>query len=245
MTQTATFVDLAGSERVGKSGATGAALAQATSINQSLTTLGMVVQALASNKPHVPYRESKLTKLLKGQLEGRAKIAVCICVADGAEHAEESVCSLRFGKRCRAVANDAAEERADIRSGREGGGARTLERVKAELEDLEMRGFGETFGADAAESEIKSYRANCYKLAECERKLRNAQGLLFEERAKAKREGGGTPAVEGRVIELKKDVVNLGDIILRQKSIKGFVRPPSSLWTKKFAEVRELEQMYS
>ncbi len=76
LTQTATFVDLAGSERVGKSGATGAALAQATSINQSMTTLGKVVHALASNKPHVPYRESKLTKLLKGQLEGRAKIAL-------------------------------------------------------------------------------------------------------------------------------------------------------------------------
>ena len=59
------LVDLAGSEKVGKSGATGQTLEEAKKINQSLSSLGQVIKALAEGRAHVPYRDSKLTRLLQ------------------------------------------------------------------------------------------------------------------------------------------------------------------------------------
>jgi hypothetical protein len=111
----------------------------------------MVIQGLAMKKQHIPYRDSKLTKLLRGQLEGGAKITICVCVADGAEHAEESVCTMRFGSRCAAVSNVAHEQ-----SYGEGGGdpEEALDRCRAELAELEEKGFGETFGQGFPESEV-------------------------------------------------------------------------------------------
>jgi kinesin family protein 11 len=60
----------AGSEDISRSGATGAAAKEASHINKSLLTLGRVINALASNSPHIPYRESKLTRLLSEALGG-------------------------------------------------------------------------------------------------------------------------------------------------------------------------------
>ena len=69
-TTTLTLVDLAGSEDISRSGATGVAAKEASHINKSLLTLGRVINALASNSPHIPYRESKLTRLLSEALGG-------------------------------------------------------------------------------------------------------------------------------------------------------------------------------
>lgn len=68
------LVDLAGSERQAKTGATGQRLKEATKINLSLSTLGNVISALVDGKStHVPYRNSKLTRLLQDSLEGTQK----------------------------------------------------------------------------------------------------------------------------------------------------------------------------
>jgi len=68
------LVDLAGSERQGKTGAEGVRLHEATKINLSLSTLGLVISSLVDGKStHVPYRDSKLTRLLQDSLGGNAK----------------------------------------------------------------------------------------------------------------------------------------------------------------------------
>lgn len=77
------LVDLAGSEKVDKTGATGVRLKEASNINQSLSTLGMVISTLAENEMkgtdrNVPYRDSVLTKLLKNALGGNSK-TIMIC----------------------------------------------------------------------------------------------------------------------------------------------------------------------
>ena len=67
------FVDLAGSERVKKSGATGEQLKEAMAINMSLSALGNVINALATEQAHVPYRDHRLTMLMSDSLGGSAK----------------------------------------------------------------------------------------------------------------------------------------------------------------------------
>lgn len=73
------LVDLAGSERLQRTGATGIALQEARSINQSLSALGNVIQALTDpSRTHVPYRDSRLTHILKESLGGNTKTVLVV-----------------------------------------------------------------------------------------------------------------------------------------------------------------------
>ena len=98
-----TVVDMAGSERVKKTLSEGVRFNEATNINTSLLAFGNVVQALAAKRPHVPYRESMLTKLLESSLSGSSRTALLVCVAPEIEHAQESTIALEFASRCMRV----------------------------------------------------------------------------------------------------------------------------------------------
>mmetsp|Transcript_74445 Transcript_74445/g.230943 ORF Transcript_74445/g.230943 Transcript_74445/m.230943 type:complete len:405 (-) Transcript_74445:38-1252(-) len=102
------LVDLAGSERVEKSGATGDRLREAQHINRSLSALGDVVEALARRgQPggagvHVPYRNSRLTSLLKDSLGGESKALMFVNVSPCSRHLTETISSLRFASKVHA-----------------------------------------------------------------------------------------------------------------------------------------------
>ncbi|KAM4633801.1 kinesin-like protein KIF25 [Polymixia lowei] len=97
------LVDLAGSECVGMSGVTGAALWETSCINRSLSALSDVLGALAEQRPHIPYRNSKLTHLLQDAIGGDAKLLVMLCVSPTQRFITESLQSLGFGTRARQV----------------------------------------------------------------------------------------------------------------------------------------------
>jgi len=97
--------DLAGSERIKKTKVTQMRLEEAKKINQSLTTLGMVINALTDGSSHVPYRNSKLTRVLQESLGGNSRTALIICCSPESEHASESVSTLRFGERASRIRN--------------------------------------------------------------------------------------------------------------------------------------------
>jgi hypothetical protein len=95
------FVDLAGSERCAKTGASGAALREGYNISRSLSALGSVICCLGDGSRHVPYRDSKLTRLLQGALSAGAKTAFIGAVTCWARDAVETVSVLRFLQRVR------------------------------------------------------------------------------------------------------------------------------------------------
>ncbi|XP_041062751.1 kinesin-like protein KIF25 [Carcharodon carcharias] len=97
------LVDLAGSECIGMSGVTGTALRETSFINRSLSALSDVLGALAEQRSHVPYRNSKLTRLLQDSIGGEAKLLVIICVSPAQKYTTESMQSLGFGIRARQV----------------------------------------------------------------------------------------------------------------------------------------------
>ncbi|XP_042359861.1 kinesin-like protein KIF25 [Plectropomus leopardus] len=97
------LVDLAGSECAGMSGVSGAALWEMSCINRSLSALSDVLGALAEQRPHVPYRNSKLTHLLQDAIGGDAKLLVMLCVSPTQHFITESLQSLGFGMRARQV----------------------------------------------------------------------------------------------------------------------------------------------
>jgi kinesin family protein 5 len=90
------LVDLAGSERVSKSFAEGESLQEAKKINQSLSTLGKVINSITKNAEHVPYRDSKLTRLLKESLGGNNKTTLIVNCSMHLCQIDETLSTLRF-----------------------------------------------------------------------------------------------------------------------------------------------------
>ncbi|KAI8916834.1 P-loop containing nucleoside triphosphate hydrolase protein [Entophlyctis helioformis] len=101
------LIDLAGSERADSTGATGARLKEGSAINQSLSCLGNVINALTTSAHHIPYRDSKLTYLLSDSLGGNSLTAIIACVTPIAAAYEESLSTLRFAERAKKVTNRA------------------------------------------------------------------------------------------------------------------------------------------
>ncbi|CAF4149378.1 unnamed protein product, partial [Rotaria magnacalcarata] len=102
------MVDLAGSERQSKSGAEGNTLKEATKINLSLSTLGNVISALVDGKStHIPYRNSKLTRLLQDSLGGNSKTAMIANIGPADYNYDETLSTLRYANRAKNIKNHA------------------------------------------------------------------------------------------------------------------------------------------
>jgi kinesin family protein 3/17 len=100
------LVDLAGSERQSKTGATGDRLKEATKINLSLSALGNVISALVDGKTaHIPYRDSKLTRLLQDSLGGNTKTVMCANAGPADYNYDETLTTLRYANRAKNIKN--------------------------------------------------------------------------------------------------------------------------------------------
>ena len=99
------LVDLAGSEKVGKTGATGETLEEAKKINLSLSCLGFVIHALTSHYEHIPYRDSKLTRILQESLGGNYKTTLIVACSPYSSNKEESISTLKFASRAKTIKN--------------------------------------------------------------------------------------------------------------------------------------------
>lgn len=102
------LVDLAGSEMVRKTQASGKQLEEAKTINKSLSALGNVINALTdSGASHIPYRDSKLTRVLQESLGGNSKTNLIINVSPSSYNTPETISTLRFGNRAKSIKNKA------------------------------------------------------------------------------------------------------------------------------------------
>ena len=100
------LVDLAGSERVSKSKATGSRLDEAKNINLALLALGNCIQALSDKKAkYVPFRDSKLTRLLEDSLGGNSKTSLIVTIGPSSAHIQESLSAMQFGQRAMKIEN--------------------------------------------------------------------------------------------------------------------------------------------
>lgn len=98
-------VDLAGSEKAGRTGATGITLQEAQQINKSLSALGNVIAALSDSKSHVPYRDSKLTRLLTESLGGNSKTTLLVACSPARSNLSDTHSTLRFATRAKRIRN--------------------------------------------------------------------------------------------------------------------------------------------
>uniref|UniRef100_A0A7N8WK80 Kinesin-like protein n=1 Tax=Mastacembelus armatus TaxID=205130 RepID=A0A7N8WK80_9TELE len=99
------LVDLAGSEKVSKTGAEGAVLDEAKNINKSLSSLGNVISALAEGSAYIPYRDSKMTRILQDSLGGNCRTTIVICCSPSSFNEAETKSTLMFGQRAKTIKN--------------------------------------------------------------------------------------------------------------------------------------------
>ncbi|CAK7340219.1 unnamed protein product [Dovyalis caffra] len=175
------LVDLAGSERAAKTGAEGVRLKEGSHINKSLMTLGTVIKKLSegaeSQGGHVPYRDSKLTRILQPALGGNANTAIICNITLAQIHADETKSSLQFASRALRVTNCAHVN--EILTD-----AALLKRQKKEIEELREKLQGSH--SEHLGKEILNLR-NTLLQSELERE-RIALELEEEKRAQVERE---------------------------------------------------------
>ncbi|XP_028461510.1 kinesin-like protein KIF13B isoform X2 [Perca flavescens] len=128
------LVDLAGSERAAKTGAAGERLKEGSNINKSLSTLGLVISALAdqgagkNRTKFVPYRDSVLTWLLKDSLGGNSRTAMVATISPAADNYDETLSTLRYADRAKSIVNHAVVN--------EDPNARIIRQLREEVEKL-------------------------------------------------------------------------------------------------------------
>ncbi|KAL8131058.1 hypothetical protein AgCh_007114 [Apium graveolens] len=128
------LVDLAGSERAKRTGADGMRLREGIHINKGLLALGNVISALGDEKKrkeggHVPYRDSKLTRLLQDSLGGNSKTVMIACVSPADTNAEETLNTLKYANRARNIQNKAIVNRDPV--------AAQTQRMRNQIEQLQ------------------------------------------------------------------------------------------------------------
>ncbi|CAL9151481.1 unnamed protein product [Musa hybrid cultivar] len=193
------LVDLAGSERAAKTGAEGMRLKEGSHINKSLMTLGTVIKKLSEGAEgqgiHVPYRDSKLTRILQPALGGNANTAIICNITLAQVHADETKSSLQFSSRALRVTNCACVN--EILTD-----AALLRRQRKEIEELRSKLLSSH--SEHWEEEILNLR-NTLLQSELE-KERIQLELEEEKKAKAHR--------EKRLIEQAQKIANLSSLVL-------------------------------
>lgn len=101
------LVDLAGSEKIKRTGVTGKNLEEAKKINMSLSSLGNVIYSLCKGKEHIPYRDSKITRLLQESLGGNYKTSLIVACSPHPNNFEDTISTLKFAQRAKTIKNKA------------------------------------------------------------------------------------------------------------------------------------------
>ena len=130
-TSVISLVDLAGSERNKKTGAEGARLKEAVAINQSLTSLKNVIDALVEGRTVIPFRDSQLTWLLSESLGGNSKTFMIACVSPHSDNGEESLNTLRYAARAQKIINHASVNESEE--------MRRMNKMREELDRLQRQ----------------------------------------------------------------------------------------------------------
>ncbi|KAI5587386.1 hypothetical protein POPTR_005G038900v4 [Populus trichocarpa] len=152
------LVDLAGSEKVEKTGAEGKVLEESKTINKSLSALGNVINALtcgpSTRSSHIPFRDSKLTRILQDALGGNSRTALLCCCSPSASNASETLSTIRFGMRAKHIKasplvsrreDKHAKKHGDITPTKDDSCDRILNKLRERLDEEDVKLLEELF----------------------------------------------------------------------------------------------------
>jgi kinesin family protein 13 len=202
------LVDLAGSERAQKTGAVGERLKEGSNINKSLTTLGLVISALADSSgkvkaKFVPYRDSVLTWLLKDNLGGNSKTVMIATLSPSADNYEETLSTLRYADRAKRIVNHAVIN--------EDPNARIIRELREEVDMLkQMLKDAQSLKAPDLRERLQESEKIMKEMSKTwEEKLRETEQIHYERHAALEKMGISVQTSGIRVEKNKYYLVNL------------------------------------
>lgn len=175
------FVDLAGSERLKRTAAQGARASEAISINSGLLALGNVISALgdpskARAKTYIPYRDSKLTRLLQDSLGGNAQTTMIACVSPAEYNTNETINTLKYANRARNIKNKAEVNQVDAGWEDIEWLQSTVTKLRKELGALKAGKIPEGSSREEVEYLENKYEESTSELEKLRLQLSNAEG---------------------------------------------------------------------
>ncbi|XP_054617349.1 kinesin-like protein KIF13B isoform X2 [Dunckerocampus dactyliophorus] len=203
------LVDLAGSERAAKTGAAGERLKEGSNINKSLSTLGLVISALAdqgagkNRSKFVPYRDSVLTWLLKDSLGGNSRTAMVATISPAADNYDETLSTLRYADRAKSIVNHAVVN--------EDPNARIIRELREEVEKLrEQLTEAESMKAPELKERLEESEKLIQEMTVTwEEKLRKTEAIAQERQKQLESLGISLQSSGIRVVDDKCFLVNL------------------------------------
>uniref|UniRef100_A0A3Q4BJF0 Kinesin family member 13Bb n=1 Tax=Mola mola TaxID=94237 RepID=A0A3Q4BJF0_MOLML len=203
------LVDLAGSERAAKTGAAGERLKEGSNINKSLSTLGLVISALAdqgagrNKSKFVPYRDSVLTWLLKDSLGGNSRTAMVATISPAADNYDETLSTLRYANRAKNIVNHAVVN--------EDPNARIIRELREEVEKLrEQLTEAESMKAPELKDRLEESEKLIQEMTVTwEDKLRKTEAIAQERQRQLESLGISLQSSGIRVVDDKCFLVNL------------------------------------
>nr|XP_061806796.1 kinesin-like protein KIF13B [Nerophis lumbriciformis] len=203
------LVDLAGSERAAKTGAAGERLKEGSNINKSLSTLGLVISALAdqgagkNKSKFVPYRDSVLTWLLKDSLGGNSLTAMVATISPAADNYDETLSTLRYADRAKSIVNHAVVN--------EDPNARIIRELREEVEKLrEQLTEAESMKAPELKERLEESEKLIQEMTVTwEEKLRKTESIAQERQRQLESLGISLQSSGIRVVDDKCFLVNL------------------------------------
>eukprot|EP00501_MAST-03F_sp_TOSAG23-6_P001512 GSMAST32.ASY1.ANO1.1573.1 assembled CDS len=247
-----TFVDLAGSERLKRTNATGSRMAEGIAINQGLSCLGAVINALAVNRGHIPYRDHKLTLLLKDALGGNSRTLFMACLSPAQTNFSETLSSLRYANKVKAIKNKAVVNRSEAEE--------KMHRMRLHIDALARAYVKEKFGAEAAEVARQARQAldisaaqeemdfldqelkNARKDAQETEELEAAEQEMLQAKANNVANNGGKRQKLREQLEIKQKRINQLNSNLRAKVAKlNSLKKTTGTRSKIEEELRELK----
>lgn len=157
---TLSIIDLAGSERASATKNRGERLIEGANINKSLLALGNCINALCDphRRNHVPYRDSKLTRLLKFSLGGNCKTVMIVCVSPSSKHYDETLNTLKYADRAKKIKTKVIRNEHNLNR-HVGSYLKMINDQKQEIEELRAR---EGKAVNAGIEQLKKVDADCY-----------------------------------------------------------------------------------
>ena len=225
------LVDLAGSERQSKTGATGERLKEATKINLSLSALGNVISSLVDGKSqHIPYRDSKLTRILQDSLGGNTRTVMCANAGPADTNFDETMSTLRYANRAKQIKNQPVINQdpkdAMLREYKD-----EITSLRKQLEEMRVKGDG---GA-SADANLPNSTLVDQSLLDQSREERDELRARLEDEAKARADmETQREALQKRLAEMENQVVVGGSELERYASLEDEVE----------AKTKKLQRLY-
>ncbi|TMW46642.1 hypothetical protein DOY81_008278, partial [Sarcophaga bullata] len=229
------FVDLAGSERMKRTGATGERAREGISINCGLLALGNCISALGDKSKkatHVPYRDSKLTRLLQDSLGGNSQTVMIACISPSDRDFMETLNTLKYANRAKNIKNK-VQINQDQNS-------RTISQLRKEVASLQLELLEIKQGKRSVDSEGNVFISDTF----CEKEMILSDNKRLQQRLKSMQETINVLNAKNAELILEKEINKWSTDVVTEESVKNIVAEYLLEIEQLQAKLIESEEMY-